>query len=164
MTCLLFAYSHFIASPKHAWEHSPACTRVRARQNHLWSLLWGCCAWRWNRLLLLSDSVLPKIAKERKPYRSVLKQALSHVTNHDMLASGALLLHLRGQEVRIPGSPGRHPLVGCCRPFCKTAPAPCSLLALFWSVLKIKEGRGKEGTIPIQPSSQWPFFNVEPTQ
>lgn len=98
------------------------------------------------------------MANERKFYHGVLKQALAHVTNHGMLASGALLLHLCGQEVRMPGSPAGHLLVGCCRPFCKPAPAPCSLLELcFDQSLKLNKEEGRKVLFPFSLATNDPF-------
>lgn len=45
-------WMHFIASWERAWEHnSPACTHITERQSNLWSVLEGCCALEYNRLL-----------------------------------------------------------------------------------------------------------------
>lgn len=107
--------------------------------------------------------MLPKIANERESYHSVLKQALAHITwrllNRGVLASNAVLLHLRGQEVRLLGPPSRHPLVGYRRPFCKPGPTPCSLLQLrFGQSLKLNTEEGGKVLFPLSLATNDPFL------
>lgn len=93
----------------------------------------------------------------------VLKQALAHVTwwllDRGTLASNAVLLCLRGQEARLLGSPGRRPLVGYHRLFCKSGPAPCSLLQLrFGQPLKLKEEERGKVLFPLSLATNDPFL------
>lgn len=76
-----------------------------------------------------------------------------------MLASNAVLLCLRGQEVRLLVSPGRHPVVGYHRPFCKPGPAPHSLLQLrFGQSLKLNEEEGGKVLFPLSLATNDPFL------